>query len=314
VAEPLRIATFNTELSRAGPGLLLRDIAKGADPQITAVTRLLADVAADIIVLQGVDYDLGGTTLGALADRLGEAGPSYPYRFALPPNAGRPTGLDMDGDGKTGGARDGQGYGRFFGAGAMAILSRYPVLRTDVQDYSDFLWRDLPDALLPQTDGAPFPSAAAQEVQRLASHGAWAVPIDIPDQAPLTLLTFYATPPVFDGPEDRNGKRNHDEVLFWDHYLAGSFGPPPTDRFILLGDANLDPAKGEGLRAAIQTLLDHPALQDPLAGQPTVTFDGLGDMRVDYLLPSTDWRIVAAGVARDPAASRHGVVWADLDR
>ena len=119
---------------------------------------------------------------------------------------------------------------------------------------------------------------------------------------------------MFDGPEDRNGKRNHDEILFWDHYLAGSFGPPPTDRFILLGDANLDPAKGEGLRAAIQTLLDHPALHDPLAGQPTVTFDGLGDMRVDYLLPSTDWRIVAAGVARDPAASRHGVVWADLDR
>ena len=195
MAEPLRIATFNTELSRAGPGLLLRDIAKGSDPQITAVTRLLADVAADIIVLQGVDYDLGGTTLGALADRVGEAGPSYPYRFALPPNAGRPTGLDMDGDGKTGGARDGQGYGRFFGAGAMAILSRYPVLRTDVQDYSDFLWRDLPDALLPQTDGAPFPSAAAQEVQRLASHGAWVVPLDIPDQAPLTLLTFYATPP-----------------------------------------------------------------------------------------------------------------------
>jgi len=215
---------------------------------------------------------------------------------------------------KAGGARDGQGYGRFFGAGAMAILSRYPVLRTDVQDYSDFLWRDLPDALLPQTDGAPFPSAAAQEVQRLASHGAWVVPLDIPDQAPLTLLTFYATPPVFDGPEDRNGKRNHDEILFWDHYLAGTFGPPPTDRFILLGDANLDPAKGEGLRAAIQTLLDHPALQDPLAGQPTVTFDGLGDMRVDYLLPSTDWRVVAAGVARDPAASRHGVVWADLDR
>ena len=151
-------------------------------------------------------------------------------------------------------------------------------------------------------------------MQRLASHGAWVVPLDIPDQAPLTLLTFYATPPVFDGPEDRNGKRNHDEILFWDHYLAGTFGPPPTDRFILLGDANLDPAKGEGLRAAIQTLLDHPALQDPLAGQPTVTFDGLGDMRVDYLLPSTDWRIVAAGVARDPAASRHGVVWVDLDR
>ncbi|HBR36776.1 MAG TPA: endonuclease, partial [Sulfitobacter pontiacus] len=72
--------------------------------------------------------------------------------------------------------------------------------------------------------------------------------------------------------------------------------------------------KGEGLRAAIQTLLDHPALHDPLAGQPTVTFDGLGDMRVDYLLPSTDWRVVAAGVARDPAASRHGVVWVDLDR
>nr|WP_323803399.1 endonuclease/exonuclease/phosphatase family protein [Sulfitobacter litoralis] len=308
------MATFNTELSRAGPGLLLRDLAKGSDPQISAVMRLLANVSADVIVLQGIDYDLDGTTLGAFADVLGASGPVYPHRFALPPNAGRPTGLDMDGDGQTGGARDGQGYGRFFGAGAMAILSRYPVLNPAVQDHTAFLWRDLPDALLPRTKNGPFPSDAVQQVQRLASHGAWVVPIAIPDQAPVTLLTFYATPPVFDGPEDRNGKRNHDEILFWDHYLAGTFGPLPNERFVLLGDANLDPTKGEGLKVAIQTLLGHPALQDPLADQPTVTFDSLGDMRVDYLLPSTDWRVVAAGVARDPAASRHGLVWADLDR
>ena len=31
------------ELSRKGPGLLLRDIRKGEDPQVAAVVRLLAD-------------------------------------------------------------------------------------------------------------------------------------------------------------------------------------------------------------------------------------------------------------------------------
>lgn len=275
---------------------------------------VVSAVAPDILVLQGVDYDLQGAALKALAQAIAQTGPRYTHQFALPPNAGRPTGLDMNGDGKRGGPRDNHGYGRFFGAGALAILSRYPINENGVQDFSAFLWRDLPGALLPTRDGSAFPSAQAQQIQRLSSHGHWTVPVNVPGMGPVTLLTFHATPPVFDGPEDLNGKRNHDEVMFWDHYLAGALGRAPTDRFVVLGDANLDLNAGDGLKPAIATLLGNSQLRDPLGPQPTVTFDGLGDMRVDYLLPSTDWRVIASGVARNATASRHGLVWADLAR
>ena len=80
----------------------------------------------------------------------------------------------------------------------------------------------------------------------------------------MRLLCWYATPPVFDGPEDRNGRRNHDEAAFWLRLLAGELTwPPPEGPFVLLGQSNLDPVDGEGLRGAMDALLDHPALQDP---------------------------------------------------
>ncbi len=72
-AETIRIATFNTELGRNGPGLLLRDILKG-DPQAEAVARVIADVAPDVIALQGIDFDADGLALDALADLISDAG------------------------------------------------------------------------------------------------------------------------------------------------------------------------------------------------------------------------------------------------
>ncbi len=302
-------------MQRDGPGILLRDIRKGDDPQVLAVIAVIAEVNADVVALQGIDHDLNASALRALAQALEEAGAPYPHRFAAAPNAGRMTDLDLDGDGETGGPGDAQGYGRFFGQGSMAVLSRYPVATPDVQDFTTLLWRDLPDALLPVTEAGPFPSAAAQAIQRLSSNGHWVVPIDHPTMDRFTLLTFHAAPPVFDGPEDRNGRRNHDEVFFWQHYLNGRFGSAPATAFVLLGDANLDPERGDGRSEAIRALLALPALQDPLAGQSTVNWPQTGEMRVDYVLPSADWTVAASGVHPGNAtASRHGMVWVDLTR
>ena len=312
-ADTLRIATFNTELSRKGPGLLLRDILKGSDPQITAVLDLLVEANADVVGLQGFDYDLENRALNAFGDALKNKGLYYPYLFAAPPNAGRQTGVDLNGDGRTDGPDDAQGYGRFYGAGSMAILSRFAIDTNHVQDFAPMLWRDLPGAELPQVDGKPFPNANAHAVQRLSSHGHWVVPILHPDLGPISILTFHATPPVFDGSEDRNGKRNADEIRFWPLFMAGKIGQAPSTRFVLLGDANLDPNKGAGRRDTIRALLDHPALQDPLAEQPTVHWPQTGPMRVSYILPSTDWRIIDAQVVPQiAAASRHSLLWVDL--
>ncbi|WP_187428019.1 hypothetical protein ROLI_001320 [Roseobacter fucihabitans] len=336
-AETLRIATYNTELQRKGPGLLLRDIARGEDAQILATLRIIAQADADIIALQGFDYDLTGAALSAYVAALAGAGVEYPFQFSARPNTGMPTGLDMDGDGRRGDARDAQSYGQFSGQGGMAILSRYPIDQGAVQDFSALLWRDFPGALLPQTEDGPFPSPEAQAIQRLSTTGHWIVPIDVPELGPVHLMTFHASPPVFDGPEDRNGRRNHDEITFWDHFLNGAFGPAPQDRFILLGDFNQDRRGGEGIKTAITSLLEDPRLQDPMSGSDgskIVSGDTLdtadwtdpvpGNLRVDYVLPSADWRVLASGVLwPDPStelgetariASRHKLVWVDITR
>jgi len=300
----------------------LRDLARGGDEQITAVLEVIARADADVLALQGIDYDLTGEALRRFAQAAG-----YPHSFALRPNTGMPTGLDMDGDGRLGGPRDAQGYGRFSGQGGMAILSRFAIDANGVQDLSGMLWRDVPGALLPMVDGAPFPSAAAQAAQRLSTTGHWVVPIMGPG-GPFDLLTFHASPPVFDGPEDRNGKRNHDEIRLWTQLLAGTVGTPPPGPFVIAGDANLDPVDGDGIKAAIIGLLGDPNVQDitprGYAGTDTVDWDDPvpGDLRVDYVLPSINWQVEGSGVMwpapDDPfaqvvsKASRHRLVWVDL--
>ncbi len=346
-ADPIRIATFNTELDRRGPGLLLRDILAGKDKQVLAVAGIITHISPDILLLNGFDYDYNNAALNAFADLLADQGVAYPHRFALRPNTGMGTGLDMDGDGQLGGPRDAQGYGRFAGQGGMAILSRYPIDALRVQDFSALKWVDFPQALLPQVDGKPFPSPQAQSEQRLSTTGHWAVPVTTPD-GEINLLAFHATPPVFDGPEDRNGKRNHDEVRFWAAYLDGELDTKPLDApFVILGDANLDPFDGDGQGKAMWDLLAHPMVQDAKPqsegavaatttqggantdhkgdpAQDTVDWKdvpGPGNMRVDYVLPSINLRITASGVFwpidedKDAALlgdSRHRLVWVDV--
>ena len=347
-AETIRIANFDTELKRRGPGLLLRDIISGKDKQVIAVAKIINRISPDIILLNGFDYDNGNVALSAFANLLAEGNSPYPYQFSLRPNTGMGTGLDMDGDGKTGTARDAQGYGWFEGQGGMAILSRLPIDPNAVIDFSALKWQNIPKAMLPQKNARPFPSKQALSVQRLSTTGHWVVPVVLGGKT-INLLTFHATPPVFDGPEDRNGKRNHDEIRLWNLFLDGDLPTPPKDQpFIILGNANLDPLDGDGLSIAIHNLMTHPKVQNPspkslgaitastLQGganqlhrsDPALdTVDwgddpGPGNLRVDYVLPSTDFTISDAGVfwpdADDPAhplltnGPRHRLVWVDI--
>ena len=329
-AETLRIATWNVGLDRTGPGLLVDDLNKGEDPQIAAVVRVLAALDADVILLTAVDYDRGGVALQLLANQLAAAGTDYPHRFAFRPNTGAQTGFDVDSNGRIGDPRDAQGFGLYSGYGGMAVLSRLPIDEGAARDFSDMLWRDLPGSLSEDP-----PELAA--VQRLATTGFWDVPV-VTDKGPLHLLAWHATPPVFDGPEDRNGRRNHDEAAFWRLFLEGKLPMAlPDAPFVLLGDGNLDPADGDGRRAGIAGLLAHPALQDPAprgnhgrvepdhAGDPaldTSLYDDIGGLRLDYVLPSAALEVTGSGVLWPPAgdaltadlatASRHFPVWVDI--
>jgi len=305
--------------------LLLRDLRRGEDPELSAIAQVIAAVAPDVLVLTDFDYDHDGLALDAFAALAGQ---DYAHRFARLPNAGIATGLDIDGNGRTGEARDAMGYGRFAGDGGLAVLSRFPFDEPAFRDHTGLLWRDLPGAVLPATPAGPFLSPEVLAVLPVSSTAHWDLPVLLPDGR-LNLLAFAATPPVFDGPEDMNGLRSRDELRVWSHVLDGVLGPAPPS-FIVVGNSNLDPVAGDGDRAAMAAFLMRDDLQDPHAGQPNADWgpEGPGILRVSYLLPSRDWRVVDAGTfwpaSGDPdadilgeggaAAGPHRLVWVDISR
>jgi hypothetical protein len=332
-SETIRIATYNVDLDRTGPGLLVKDLADPDAAQIGALVRVLVALDADVVLLTAIDYDHDRVALKLLAQRLAAAGAEFPYQFAARPNTGLQTGLDLDGDGQIGQPRDAQGFGLFSGQGGMAVLSRLPIKEDRFRDFSPFLWRDLPDAMIPSETPAEI-----RAIQRLSTTAHWDLPVELPDGRLLNLLAWHASPPVFDGPEDRNGRRNHDEAAFWRLMLEGKLSiPPPDGDFVIFGDANLDPADGEGRREGITALLSHPSLQDPKpkgshgrrepdhsgdSALDTALYEDIGGLRLDLVLPSAALRVVGSGVlwpkeddplAADLAlASRHRPVWVDI--
>lgn len=309
----LDIAVYHTSLARSGPGLLLRDILKGEDAQVLAVTQIIAHAAADILLLLDIDYDHDLLAIKALRDRVNEAGVHYPHVFAMLPNSGMPTGLDLDRDGRHGGPRDAQGYGFFSGQGGMALLSRYPIRSKAVQDFSALLWRDLPGALLSLPDGSALLTPDVLARQRLSQTGLWVVPVTVADRD-IWLMAFHAAPPVFDAFADHNARRNHDEAAFWTHYLDGAFAPPPAQSFVIAGGSNMDPKDSAGRPSAMRALLSDPRLQDPKPqggghhdptpghqGDPALDTarwppPGPGNLRVEYILPSADLSVLDAKV------------------
>lgn len=339
LADDLRIATFNASLSRKGPGLLLKDIVE-RDRQVVAVARIIKTVRPDVLLLNEFDHDLEGRALAAFLDLLRQddgalKGIDYPYSFAPPQNVGLRSGLDLDGDGKTGGGGDAFGFGTFRGQYAMALISRLPIGPGAV-DLSALRWADFPGAQMPTNpDGSTFPTDRAAAAMRLSSKGHWAVPLTRPDGSTLWIVAAHPTPPVFDGPEDRNGLRNADEIRLLAAMVDGTApgtGALAGAPLAVLGDLNADPMDGDGIRAGIRALLSHPRLQDPrpastgaaaaTAGQgganarhrgdPALdTTDwrddpGPGNLRVDYVLPSRDLSVLGAGTFW-PAPGEPGV-------
>jgi endonuclease/exonuclease/phosphatase family metal-dependent hydrolase len=333
-AEALRVATFNASLSRQGPGLLLADILD-RDPQVLAAAEVILAVRPDILLLNEFDRDHDAVALAAFRALLAEGvaglpGIGFGHAFAGETNTGEPSFRDLDGDGDAHGPADSFGFGSFPGQFGMALLSRHPIDAGAIRSFRLLPRAALPDARLPRgADGTPFPSAAAQAVMRLSSKSHWDVPVDVAGSR-LHILAAHPTPPVFDGPEDANGLRNHDEIALWSHYLdglpltddSGRSAPFAGGPFVLLGDMNADPFDGDGLHDGIRALLSHHRIRDPRpasdgaaaaareqggpngrhAGPPdqdTADFredGGPGNLRADYALPASTLAVTGSGV------------------
>ena len=315
LADPIRVAYWQTELAGRGPGVMLRDIRKKT-PRMILVGQTLANIKADILVLGGIDFDHDLIGLTALKNVIGEFGLPYEHMFSALPNSGIDTGLDIDGDGRLAGPRDAQGFGNFPGEEGMAVLSRWPIEL--IKDHTGQLWKNVPHSQIIDSKGRSGGDAPAADIQRLSSKNHWELQVHPRDNPTLTLMIFHATPPVFDGPEDRNGRRNADEIMFWVHRLDGALGPPPDPPFLIMGTFNLDPEKRDGKRQTMQDVLADMRIQDPpaLSRRPTAEWPppGPGSLRVDYILPSSDLGLLAAKVGEnDPKASHHFPIWVDID-
>lgn len=349
VPDHIRVAAFNIwELSTAKL-LTLDSAGRGTDPQARAAAAVIQRIRPDVILLNEIDHDdTHPDDLALNARRFvehylaqGDSAIDYPHSFAAPSNTGLLTGIDLDGNGIAAteahrGERshgdDAFGFGTYPGQYAMAILSRHPIDSAGARTFQRFLWKDLPGHVMPQG----WYSDRATAIFRLSSKSHWDVPIVIGGDT-LHLLASHPTPPVFDGAEDRNGRRNHDEVGFWVRYLDGSDalyddagrhgGLAAGAAFVILGDLNAPPDQEPPHHAggpAIRQLLDDPRLQDPPGhqGRPTAYFNRAA--RPDYVLPSRELTILDSGVfwpdsTTDPAgaalaaaASDHRLVWVDL--
>jgi hypothetical protein len=266
----VRFATFNASLNRGVSGQLIVDLSSPDNAQAATVAEIIQRVRPDVLLINEFDFDSAGTAARLFQENYlslphnGAAPIEYPHRFVAPSNTGIPSGFDLNNDGSVGGPDDAFGFGFFPGQFGMAVYSMHPILLEDIRTFQMFLWADMPGALLPDDPATPEPadwfSADELAAVRLSSKSHWDVPIDI-DGRIVHLLVSHPTPPVFDGPEDRNGRRNHDEIRFWADYVtpgtASAYiyddagrrgGLTPGARFVIAGDQNADERRRGGRR------------------------------------------------------------------
>ena len=339
----VRFATFNASLNRFNAGDLVSDLSTPNNAQAKVIAEIIQRTRPDVLLINEFDFVEDGVAAELFRDNYlsvsqnGADPIEYDYYFVAPSNTGIPSGFDLNNNGVVAGPDDAFGFGFFPGQFGMAVYSRFPIDYEAVRTFQFFLWKDMPGALLPDDPATPEPadwySPAELDVFRLSSKSHWDVPIQI-DGKVVHFLVSHPTPPVFDGPEDRNGTRNYDEIRFWADYILpsrsgyiyddnGQYGGlTPGAMFVIAGDQNSDPLDGDSIPGSIQQLLEHPlvntrltpssegAVQQSLlqGGANTThlsdpTFDTAdfsdtapGNLRADYVLPRKNMQIVDAQV------------------
>ena len=340
--DTVRFATFNASLNRNFAGQLRADLSTPGNAQAATVAEIIQRVRPEVLLINEFDFDPIAADLFRTnyleVSHNGAEPIRYDHLFIAPSNTGIPSGFDLNNNGVIGGPDDAFGFGFFPGQFGMLVLSQHPIDTADIRTFQHFLWKDMPGALLPDDPATPAPadwySPEELDVFRLSSKSHWDLPILV-DGKTVHFLVSHPTPPVFDGPEDRNGTRNFDEIRFWADYITPgtsaryiyddeghSGGLQPGASFVIAGDQNSDPLDGDSIPGAIQQLIEHPRVntkitpdsegaveQSALQGGANLThlsdprFDTAdfadtapGNLRADYVLPSKNLRIDDAAV------------------
>ncbi len=365
----LRVATFNLA------DLRVEEVTDAPSQRAKALAEIIQRLRPNIILLNEVAFDASATAEapGGVAHRFATnllatpraaelQGMSFVV-FTAPTNTGIPSGFDLDNNGRiitahppppprgnaakdppiSDAARDYAndcwGFGTFPGQYGMALLvdSRLEILHDRVRTFQRFPWDYMPGAMLPENpDGTPWFDEEEIKFARLSSKSHWDVPVRLPNGAVVHFLCSHPTPPVFDGPEKRNARRNHDEIRFWSDYIDGEpyivddkdlpGGLAWNSTFVILGDLNADPKKGDAWRDPVGTFLfANRRIGRDVAPKSDVEIAGLDahdtatfGLRVDYVIPSRDievrtsgiWRTMPTGTNEFP--SDHFPVWMDV--
>jgi len=331
----LKIATFNVSMEalnyvdhKKGETLnvsetTLSEALTRDHPQIKNIAEIIQTVNPDIILLNEFDNQDNDRTANnhhtlkrfithyLNKPQNGQRAVDYPYYYQGSVNTGVNSGLDIDGNGKKGVLPgDGYGYGHFSGHFGMALLSKYPIDINRIRTFQYFKWHYMPNALIPTNPktNTPWYNPQVWKSLRLSSKSHWDVPVMVNGKT-IHILASHPTPPVFDGPENRNGKRNHDEIRFWQDYISpekakyiyddnGNYGGIiPKESFVILGDLNATTIEGNAIRSGITSLLNDDKIQDSMpqsqAGKRhspqndnAKNHTAFWRMRVDYVLPS----------------------------
>ena len=284
----------------------------------------------------------------------------YPHVYFAPVNTGVNSAIDLNRNDDTTDAEDAFGFGFFPGQYAMVVLSKHEIDTDSVRTFQKFLWKDMPDNNWPVDPKTKenYYTDEAKEVFRLSSKSHWDLPIKVNDRT-IHFLVCHPTPPVFDEDEDKNGCRNFDEIRLFVDYVSGKGdylyddagqkgGLEKDSHFVIAGDMNSDPMDGDSKEGAADQLLKSPSINSSFTpassggthyaksqgganknhkGDPkfdTGDFsEKIGNVRIDYCLPSKSLSIKNAGVfwpkPDEPGgdlveASDHRMVWIDIEK
>ncbi|MEH2036097.1 phytase [Nostoc sp.] len=344
----IRFSQFNASLNRNAEGQLVSDLSTPDNAQAKAVAEIIQRNNPDVLLINEFDYSPEAVQLlrqNYLAvSQNGTTPVDYPYFYIAPSNTGIASGFDLNNDGtavttpgESGYGDDAFGFGNFPSQYGMLLLSKYPIDTANIRTFQNFLWKDMPNALLPDDPTTPQPndwySQEELAVLRLSSKSHWDIPIQVNGET-IHVLASHPTPPTFDGVEDRNGKRNHDEIRFWADYITpgnGNYiyddegktgGIDAGSSFVIVGDQNADPLDGDSFDNAIRQLLQNPNIntnviptslgapqQADLQAGANISQNGNpnfdtadfadttpGNLRTDYVLPSANLTIANSGV------------------
>ncbi|UUO16545.1 phytase [Dolichospermum heterosporum] len=347
----VRFSQFNASLNRNTDGQLVTDLSTPNNAQAKTVAEIIQRNNPDVLLINEFDYSPAAVNLFRenylQISQNGATPVNYSYSYIAPSNTGIASGFDLNNNATTvttpsvsGYGDDAFGFGNFPGQYGMLLLSKYPIDTANIRTFQNFLWKDMPGNLLTNDPTVDNPATSVNEnlngfyspeeinVLRLSSKNHWDVPITVNGET-VHVLVSHPTPPTFDGTEDRNGKRNSDEIRFWADYITPGKGDYIYDdggkkgnlaagsSFVIMGDQNADPLEGDSYNNAIRQLLLNPSIntnviptslgapqQATLQGQANNNHKGNpafdtadfadtapGNLRTDYVLPSSDLQI-----------------------